>query len=250
MKNLPTLLIALICLSALTVEAQDQRRFEVELEVGAVWQTSNDVQVPNTVDGTRFSLEELVGNGPLPAGRLYFTYNIAERHSLRLLLAPLSYTLPGTFDTPVNFAGQTYAAGVPVDATYKFNSWRLGYRYRFLNKERLKLTVGFTAKVRDAKIGMAQGSTASEDTDVGFVPLLHLGADWTFAEAWHLIFDFQGLAGGPGRAFDVALKMHYDLGEQWALGAGYRTIEGGADVEQVYNFAWFQYAVVSGVFRF
>lgn len=250
LKILPVLLIALMSLSSSTISAQDERNFELELEAGPVWQSSNDVQVPNTASGTKFSLAELVGNGPLPAGRLYFTWNISERHSLRLLLAPLAYTKPGTFTTPVNFAGQTYMAGVPLDATYKFNSWRLGYRYRFLNKERLKLTVGFTAKVRDAKIELAQGSTTSKDTDVGFVPLLHLGADWNFTKAWHLIFDFQGLAGGPGRAFDVALKVNYDIGEQWALSAGYRTIEGGADVEQVYNFAWFQYAVVSGIFRF
>ena len=249
-KFIHALLIALICLSASKVLAQEEPRFQLELEAGLVWQTSNDVQVPNTAAGTRFSLEELVGNGPLPAGRLYLAWNIAERHSLRLLLAPLSYTQPGTFATPVNFAGQTYVAGVPLEGTYQFNSWRLGYRYRFLNKERLKLTVGFTAKVRDAKIELAQGSITSKDTDVGFVPLLHLGADWNFSEAWHLIFDFQGLAGGPGRAFDIALKVNYDFSEQWALSAGYRTVEGGADVEQVYNFAWFQFAAVSGIFRF
>lgn len=250
MKILPTLLIMLIGLSVVKVSAQDQSRFILELEAGAVWQTSNDVQIPNTDVGTRFSLAELVGNGPLPAGRLYFSWNIAERHSLRLLLAPLSYTLPGTFSTPVNFAGETYEAGILVDATYKFNSWRLGYRYRFLNNERLKLTLGFTAKIRDAKIQLAQGSTTSKDTDLGFVPLLHLGADWNFSEPWHLIFDFEGLAGGPGRAFDVALKLNYDFNEQWAIGAGYRTVEGGADIERLYNFAWFQFAVFSGVFRF
>ena len=250
MKIFPALIIVLISLSATKVAAQEEPRFALELEVGAVWQTSNEVQIPNTAAGTRFSLAELVGNGPLPAGRLYFTWNIAGRHSLRLLLAPLSYTKPGTFATPVNFVGQTYVAGVPVEGTYKFNSWRLGYRYRFLNRERLKLTVGFTAKIRDAKIELAQGSTTSKDTDLGFVPLLHLGADWNFSERWHLIFDAQGLAGGPGRAFDVALKVNYDFNERWALGAGYRTVEGGVDIDRLYNFAWFQFAVVSGVFRF
>lgn len=249
-KTLPALVLILIGLSALNVVAQEEPRFALELEAGAVWQTSNEVQIPNTAAGTRFSLTELVGRGPLPAGRLYFTWNIAERHSVRLLLAPLSYTLPGTFTTPVDFAGQTYVDDVSVDGTYKFNSWRLGYRYRFLNRERLKLTVGFTAKIRDAKIELAQGSTTSKDTDVGFVPLLHLGADWNFSDPWHLIFDFQGLAGGPGRAFDVALKVNYDFNERWALAAGYRTVEGGADITQLYNFAWFQFAVVSGVFRF
>ena len=224
--------------------------FVFELEGGAVWQSRNDVQIPNTDAGTRFSLVDLVGNGPWPAVRLYATWNINNRHSLRALLAPLSYTETGTFTEPVNFAGETYQPDQPVEATYKFNSWRLGYRYRFMDRERTKLWVGFTAKIRDAKIELAQAGTTSKDTDVGFVPLLYLGTDWRFAQRWHPVFDFDGLAGGPGRAFDVALKLGYDIDERWSIRGGYRTLEGGADVESVYNFAWFHYAVVSGVFRF
>jgi hypothetical protein len=205
---------------------------------------------PNTDGSTRFSLVDLAGNGPWPAARLYIIWNINDRHSLRALLAPLAYTETGSFTTSVEFAGESYLPGDPVDGTYKFNSWRLGYRYRLMHRERLKLSIGFTAKIRDAKIELAQGTTTSKDTDLGFVPLLYLGADWGFTENWHLILDFEGLAGGPGRAFDVALKFQYDFDDQWGISAGYRTVEGGADVEAVYNFAWLHYAVVSGTFRF
>jgi hypothetical protein len=230
--------------------AQSTPTFEIELEAGAVWQSRNDVQIPNDATGTRFSLVDLVRKGPWPAGRLYLTWNISERHSVRALLAPLSYTETGSFAEPVDFAGERYVAGDPVEATYKFNSWRLSYRYRFLDRERLKLAVGFTAKIRDAKIELAQGGTTSKDTDVGFVPLLYLAADWRFASRWRFVFDFDGLAGGPGRAFDVAGKLGYDVSDRWTIAGGYRTVEGGADVESVYNFAWFHFALVSGSYRF
>jgi hypothetical protein len=232
------------------VAAEDDPRFSLELELGPTWQSRNTVQIPNTEAGTRFSLQDLVGSGPWAAGRIYFTWNINPRHSLRVLAAPLSYTESGLFDETVNFAGETYEEGIPTEATYQFNSWRVGYRWRFKDGERWTLWLGFTAKVRDAKIALSQGDTSSEDTDVGFVPLLSFAANYRFADRWHLIFDFEGLAGGPGRAFDVALKVGYDFNENWGLTAGYRTVEGGADIEEVYNFAWFQYAVVSGVFRF
>jgi hypothetical protein len=240
------------CVLALSgaVAAQDEPSFSLELEVGPTWQSRNTVQIPNTEAGTRFSLEDLVGSGPWAAGRVYFTWNLSRRHSLRVLAAPLSYTESGIFDETVNFAGATYEAGLPTEATYQFNSWRLGYRWRFKDGERWNLWLGFTAKIRDAKIALSQGETSSEDTDVGFVPLLSFAADYRFADRWHLLFDFEGLAGGPGRAFDVALKIGYDFNDTWGLTAGYRTVEGGADIEEVYNFAWFQYAVVSGVFRF
>lgn len=244
------LLVVLTGVAAPSVLAQSASRFVIDLEAGPVWQSRNVVQIPNTAAGTRFSLADLAGKGPWPAVRLYLTWNINNRHSLRILLAPLAYTESGSFANPVDFAGQSYVPGTPVDATYKFNSWRLGYRYRFLDRDRLKLSVGLTAKIRDAKIELAQGSTTSKKTDIGFVPLLSFGADWQFAGNWYLLFDFEGLAGGPGRAFDIALKPYYAINDHWGLSAGYRTLEGGADVESVYNFAWLHYIVFSATYRF
>jgi hypothetical protein len=250
--NIRQTLVALVVLLLIAASgaAGDGPRFSLELEVGPTWQSRNMVQIPNTEDGTRFSLEDLVGTGPWAAGRLYFTWNLSRKHSLRLLAAPLSYTESGIFDDTVDFAGETYEPGLPTEATYQFNSWRVGYRYRIKDGERWTLWVGFTAKIRDAKIALSQGDTASEDTDTGFVPLLHFAADYRFADRWRLIFDFEGLAGGPGRAVDLAIKVGYDFNDHWGITAGYRTVEGGADIEEVYNFAWFQYAVISGVFRF
>ena len=64
--------------------------------------------------------------------------------------------------------------------------------------------------------------------------------------AWtKLINDVDALAGGPGRAIDLALKLRYDIDPRWAVTVGYRTVEGGADVESVYNFAWFNSAAVA-----
>ena len=232
------------------VIAQDVTRFAVELELGPVWQSSNDVQIPNDADGTRFSLVDLAGYGPWPAGRLYLTWNINERHGLRALAAPLSFTETGILQEPVDFAGASYLPGVPTEATYQFDSWRLTYRYRFHDGDRWTWWVGATAKIRDAKIELQQGDVTSQDTDLGFVPLLHLAADWRLAERWHLLLDLDALAGGPGRAEDFAAKLAYDLNDRWSITAGYRTVEGGADTDDVYAFAWFHYAVVSGIYRF
>ena len=82
------------------------------------------------------------------------------------------------------------------------------------------------------------------------MPLLHVSTDWRFAGRWFLLLDIEALAGGPGRAEDVSLKFSREMSERWSLAAGYRMVEGGADVEEVYNFAWFHYAVVSATWRF
>jgi len=221
----------------------------IELEGGAAWQSYNDVEIPNDGSATRFSLYDLAGGGPWPAGRLYATWNLGERHGVRLLLAPFSLTETGTSASPVRFAGELYAAGVPVTATYTFNSYRLSYRYLAHAGERTSAWVGFTAKLRDAVIKLEQGGTTSRKDDLGFVPLLQLAGEYRFAPGWRLVGDLDGLAGGPGRAFDATVKLGRDLADGWTVQAGYRMVEGGADVPAVYTFAWLHYAAVSLVVR-
>ena len=86
-------------------------KLAIELEGGAVWQTRNVAEIPNDGSATRFSLADVAGNGPWPAARLYVTWNVAERHGLRLLAAPFSITETGQLDEVVRFAGATYAPG-------------------------------------------------------------------------------------------------------------------------------------------
>jgi hypothetical protein len=248
-RPLGALVLAGSVLAAGPAAAQEPPTVEIEVEAGPLWQSYNDVEIPNDGSATRFSLYDLAGAGPWPAGRLYVTWNVGERHGLRLLLAPFSLTETGTPDAALDFAGESFTAGQPAEATYTFNSYRLTYRYRFHRSETTTAWVGFTAKVRDAVIRLEQGPTTGEKTDLGFVPLLHLAGRWRFAPRWRLGLDVDALAGGPGRAEDAALELGYDLTDRWTVELGYRTVEGGADVDEVYTFAWLHSAVVSVVWR-
>ena len=220
----------------------------IELESGPVWQSKNDVQIPNTGNGTRFSLYNLVGKGPWLTGRMYVTIKIAPKHELRLLTAPLDINEKSNLDKIVRFEGKTFSPG-PIDTRYKFNSYRLTYRYLYY-AQRWKLRIGFTAKIRDAIIELRRNNNSAKKTDLGFVPLLHLSGEYSFTDRTGFLFDLDALAGGPGRAEDLALKLYYDPNTKWRLTAGYRTVEGGADVEEVYTFAWLNYANLSLIYRF
>ncbi|MDF1501397.1 hypothetical protein [Roseisolibacter sp. H3M3-2] len=224
-------------------------RLVLELEGGAVWQGSNDAEIPNDGSATRFSLAGITGRGPWPAGRVYLTWNLGERHGLRALAAPLSVRGTGVPDAAIDFEGRRFAAGAPVEARYTFNSYRLTYRYRVRAAPRTTAWVGVTGKIRDATVALTQSGTTTRKDDVGFVPLLHLAGEWRAAPRWRLSLDADALAGGPGRAIDAALKAGYDVRPNVTLQAGYRTLEGGADVEETYNFAWLHYAVASIVWR-
>lgn len=241
----------LFCLMMIAVSvAAGTPALEIEVEGGSFWQTRNDQQIPNSSGGTRFSLVDLVGEGPWAAYRVYLTWNLNEKHSLRGLYAPLEVNESGTPAAPLDFAGGSFAEGVLSDATYKFNSYRLTYAYLLSESETWRWKLGFTAKIRDARVQLTQGALTAKKDDVGFVPLLHLEARRALGKNWFADLDVDALAGGPGRAVDAALQLGYAPSERWRMAAGYRTVEGGADVDAVYNFAWIHYAIGSVALSF
>lgn len=237
-------------LAAVIPAAASDQRFNLHVELGASWQDKNNVQIPNDERGTRFSLADVAGSGPWTAVRIEGTWDIDEKHGLRFLLAPLSYSENGQLTEETRFAGKSYSSDERVKAEYTFNSWRLGYRYHWLAREHWDFWVGGTLKVRDAEIKLTQGGTSSSDDDLGLVPLLYLGGEYRFDDHWSLSADLDGLAGGPGRAIDLGIRLNYAVNEQWKVGLGYRTLEGGADTDDVYNFAWFNSLVFSADYRF
>jgi len=241
-----------VVLTPLTVAAEAAAdgfdRGSIGIEFGPVWFSRNDVRIPGDT-GTEFDMTELTGSGPDPFVRINGDWNFNKRHGLRVVLAPLEVSGTGTLEQDTDFAGTTFPAG-PTEGTYKFNTYKLTYRYTFYDGASWRWRVGFTGLIRDAEIKLQQPGLSEQDTDTGFVPLLHLYGEWAFAERWGLVFDFDGLAGGPGRAIDAAIKVTFDVDDHWRIGGGYRTIEGGADTDSVYNFAWLHYAVLSAAWRF
>lgn len=219
------------------------------LEGGAAFQSRNDVRIPSDT-GTEFSIADL-HRGPFFAPRLYLGYRFLERHELRALYAPLAFTITERFPAPVVFQGETYAVGQNVKTYYRFNSYRLTYRYQLLGGGDFTLKAGFTAKIRDAEIKLSQGQRSSKRDNVGLVPLLHLHAAYALTDQVSLALDADALAAPQGRAEDAALLAGFQAAPWVRVLAGYRTVEGGADgAGGVYNFTWIHYAVLGAAIEF
>lgn len=217
--------------------------WRVEVEGGALWQSRNDVQIPGDT-GTRFSLLDLTGSGAFPVGRLAVEWDMTERHGFQFVYAPLGLEGDGTLSQPTNFNGQSFTPG-PASGSYRFDTYRLTWRYRFWQSEAWTWRAGLTALLRDAEIEVSQGATSSSKSNTGLVPLLHLSGEWRFRDRWQLLGSLDGSAAPQGRAVDLSLKLGYDLSDRWRIAGGYRTIEGGSDGDEVYTFAWVHSAVVS-----
>jgi hypothetical protein len=221
----------------------------LEVESGAVWLSRNDTRIPGDT-GTEFDMLDLTGSGPEPYIRLYGTYAFNDRHALRVTIAPLEIEGTGTLKETTTFKDDVFAPNVPTKGTYKFNTYRLTYRWTFYDTARWRLGVGAAALVRDAEITLEQGSKKQSRDDLGVVPLLHLYGAYRFTDQLSLILDVEGAASSPGRAIDAALKACYEFDSNWYVSAGYRTLEGGSDNDDVYTFAWLHYALAEIGYRF
>ncbi|UCE22888.1 MAG: hypothetical protein JSV46_11965 [Candidatus Aminicenantes bacterium] len=245
-----TTIFALASVILLAVSSAEAKWF-LDFETGLVSSGYNDVRIPGDT-GTEFSLSDDLQTDSSAFFRFRFGYQFNERHTIFAFVAPLSLNASGSVDQDILFFEETFPANTPLDGVYRFNSYRLTYRYDFIRKEKLTLGVGFTAKIRDAAIRVEGGGLSSEKTNVGFVPLLNFRLNWRFADKFGLLFEGDALAspGGQGRAEDVLLALQMRLNENISFRAGYRIIEGGADVEEVYNFALLHFFSVGTEVRF
>jgi hypothetical protein len=237
---------ALCLLTTVTAFAGD---LALALESGGVWFSRNDVRIPGD-SGTKFDMLDLTGDGPDAYIRLDATYAFNDRHALRLTLAPIETEGTGTLSEATTFEDDVFAPGVPTRGTYRFNTYRLTYRWTFHESERWRWGVGAAVLVRDAEIALEQGDKKQSRDDLGVVPLLHLYGEYHWTDDLDLVLDVEGLASPQGRAFDAALKARYALGENGYASAGYRTLEGGSDIDEVYTFAWLHYALLEVGYRF
>lgn len=226
------------------------RQFSLEFETGAVWQSRNEIQIPDNAGGTRFALTDLQGHGPQAQRRVEAIWNIAHRHSVRFVYAPLEFSGAGTLASPVRFAGGTFTPGSPVDSEYKFDSYRLTYRYLLHESDRWRFRIGATGFIRDARVELRQQGTVASDSNVGFVPLLSANLEYGITPRWTLLLDVDGLISTQGRAIDAAAKIRYALNDAWYVSAGYRVFEGGVDNDERFAFGWYNFAVVSLGVRF
>ena len=211
-------------------------RATVSVEVGGVWQARNDVRIPPDT-GTEFSIVDLIGSAPSTFTRVEAMVRLTESQDVRIVYAPLELTGRGTPATPIAFAGTTFDP-VAADAAFQFSSYRATWRYRVFDGENWTWRLGFTGFVRDARVALEAADRAAEDTDVGFVPLLHVSGQRRLTPRWSFDIDMDASAAPQGRAIDLATGLRVQAARRLWLSFGYRTIEGGADVDAVYSFAW------------
>jgi len=249
MKRALLILKTLLIVSFISGLTEVRSQVFLDVESGVVISGYNDVRIPGD-QGTLFSLSEELDASPKIFLRVRAGYTFGTRHHLSLLYAPLEIKSDGSISRDLTFEGVVFPASTPLEGTYKFNSYRLTYRYDIVERPKFRLGLGFTAKIRDAKIALYSADDESIKTNVGFVPIINFHAEWKANDNLSFLLNGDALAAPQGRAEDVLIAMQYMVSDKIGIKAGYRILEGGADNDEVYNFTLLNYAALGLEFRF
>ncbi len=217
---------------------------DLMLEAGYVWQNRNDTRIPpDTGDTLDF---DTFDKGPFFHYRVETVVKYFDNHWFRFVYAPFEIDVSGASEIDIRFKDSTFSSAQDIDVSYKFNSYRLGYIYKLSEN----FQIGFTGKIRDAKIQLSQNGLTETNTNVGFVPLLYFATQWELSKGFHFVFETDFAAASQGRAVDGAIKFRREFADSLQVGLGFRSLEGGADNETVVAFSWFNYAVLDLKFTF
>ena len=223
--------ILFICLNSnLSTNAQPF----VNLESGALFTDINNIRNGNT--GTLFSLKNDFQTPVSPFLRLRVGYLINGKNHFSVLYAPLKIIVTSTIEKDILFEGEYFKANIPIEAVYKFNSYRLTYNRRIISKDNFKFGLGLSAKIRDAGVSLKNRDLLIENFSVGFAPLINLLVNWEISKKMGVDFFGEGIIASKGRAIDLSLSGRYNLTKNLQGNIGYRLLEGGADGTNRYNF--------------
>lgn len=221
----------------------------LDVETGALFTGYNDVRISGD-QGTLFSLKDDVQSETTPFIRIRANYTLKSRHTISLLYAPLKTIGSGTVGEDLIYNGETFMANTQLNSTYKFNSYRLTYRYKIVDRPKLEFGLGFTAKIRDASIAISSPTLSTVKTNVGFVPIINFRLWYKHNEKLGVVLEGDALAAPQGRAEDIQLAATYKFNDNFDFRLGYRILEGGADNDEVYNFSLFHYAALGISYTF
>ncbi|MBM3331572.1 hypothetical protein FJY68_06930 [candidate division WOR-3 bacterium] len=242
----------LSCLLVLAFVAPAVADWYVDVEAGPVFSGYNDVRIPGNT-GTLFSLTRDLKAQTAFAYRVRVSKTFGDRHWVSVMVAPLRVESRGTLDRDVFFAGTLFQAhGDDMKAPYRFDSYRLTYRYGFVRTHRFSLDLGLTAKIRDAEIRLSYMWVRlpwASKKNTGFVPIISFRANWSLSDRFGLVLDGDALGVPQGRAEDVTAALRVNFGERVVARVGYRLLEGGTDADEIYGFALFHYAVAGVILR-
>jgi hypothetical protein len=124
------------------------------LEAGvAWWNPTSDLTITSGgsgalsgIAGTTIDAKSDLGFTDKRLPQFQLTLRPGAAHKLRLQYIPINYTASSTLSRDIDFNGQRYRIGLPVESTLDWKAFRFGYEYDFLRRD-----TGFAGFITELK---------------------------------------------------------------------------------------------------
>lgn len=233
-----TIPLLFVLFSAGGLRAQSQTIFSLDLEGGLAFSGSNSIQGAGAGD-TRFNTWAELHQHAKPYYRIRPTLTLG-RHAFSALFAPTYLRYTGTLGSGTGFGGSSYGDR-SVNLDYRLTSYRLTYRYNIFNSERFIAGLGVTAKFRNAVVKVSDGSVTTEKSSFGFQPLLNVYINGWVTDHVGIIVEGDAFGLSNWRTEDVFVGLGYRPFQNLTFKGGYRIMEGGSSLTDLYNFSLVNY---------
>jgi hypothetical protein len=88
------------------------------------------------IPGTEINAKRDLGLEDKKLPQLNLVLKAGQRHKLRMQFVPIKYEQTSVLSRQIDFNGQRYTVGLPVNSTLNWKALRLGYEYDFVVKSR------------------------------------------------------------------------------------------------------------------
>ncbi len=234
-------------------------RYHVEGRFG-FWNPSPNIVVSSealNIVGSKIDAVQDLGFTSRKFSDMHLVLRPATKHKFLFDYLPIKYSVESVLKRDITFNGQKYQVGLPVNSLLEWKSYRFGYEYDFLYRDRWFVGFIIDAKYTDAQVSLA--SPIDTEYARAKAPIPGLGGIFRIYPAANISVTTEITGMQLPESIDNRYKGHYmdvnvygtiNFTDHAGAQIGYRSLDVGYTVRQDYGAFLLKGFYIAGVARF
>ena len=203
-------------------------------EFGAAWMMKNDIasqhNSSNVIDMEIYGATA----DPTTSIRSGFEFYLNDANEVLAQFSPYTIRAVGTLNSAINFDGVGFNTTEETLIAYKWDAYKLRWRYNFLDNNIFVVKAGLGVVLSRVVTELSTDTKAEKVAVTTVLPIahLHLGVNINDSE---LYTEVDGGRIEDECTLDAALMYRYKISKHWDVGGGYRFERVVVDDSQLYN---------------
>ncbi len=235
---------ALVLLSSVPARAQYGRptmndpatgeTYHVEASIN-LWRPNLEAVVSSEslgIVGTEIDVKEDLGYEDKSIREFRFVLRPGRKHKFRIAYTPLSFDSDVMLERRIVFNGIAFDVGLPVQSELTWNTWRIGYEYDFISRDRGYAGFIIETRLTDASLDL-RSPIDSEFSEVrGPIPaiggIVRFYPVKNFAITGEITgFKIPEIDGYEGNLFDIDISGTFNFTNNVGVQGGFRSFDVG-----------------------